>query len=574
MERSLNSPAHKYALDIVNGKVKTTKYVLLACLRYLNDLYYTAADKGYYFNTSKAWHAIDFFHDYLVHWKGSAAGKPFILEPWQQFIIWNLFGWEDEEGYRRFQTAYVEVPRKNGKSPLGAGIILYCGLADGEGGAEVYTVATKLAQAQISFNYAKNMLKRSVELRKQCTIYTNNISIPHTDSFITAVGADHKTMDGFNTHCALIDELHAHPDGGVVDVITTSTGARKQPLVFKITTAGNNVFSVCWEYRDYSTKVLQDLEGFQDESWFSMIFGLEELKENPEVWKDPEMWAIANPNYGVSLEKKYMAREFKKAIAIESYRGSFQRLNTGIWTSAGTKWIPPEKWKNCRAKNKEGLELDLFELLKGKEAFGGLDLAKNMDINAYCLFFPDDDSSISKISGKLLTFFFCPEDVIKERSENKLTPYEKWSDLGFLIATSGNVRDDDFIINYILDLHNIFNIQSTAYDNWEATNIAAKLQAENVEMNEFRQGYKSMNQPVKQFEMMVYAKRLSHDGNPVMSWMMENVIITTDPAENRKINKEKSKKKVDGPVSAVMAVGEYMAFNPPYEIPDNIITHI
>ncbi|UZS00257.1 terminase large subunit [Chondrinema litorale] len=559
----LYSYGHNYALDVVSGKIKQTKIVQLACKRYLDDLD-NAWERGYYFDTERAWHAIDFIQNYLKHWQGKFSGKPFILEPWQQFIIWNIFGWVDEYGNRRFQTAYVEVPRKNGKSPLAAAIILYLAIADGEEGAEVYTAATKKDQAKITFNYAKNMLRKSEELLQVCTILTNNISLPEFNSKIEPLGADADTMDGLSVHGAAIDEVHAHKTSEVIDVVSTATGTKDQPLIFEITTAGKDTQTICYIHREYSINVLKGVDGFQDDNWFTIIFGLEELKADSEIWKNPEVWAMANPNMDVSLKRSYFVKEFKRALVTPSYQPVFKQLHLGIWSNVGTTWIEDEDWQKCRAKA-NNFDLDLMEFLKGKTAFAGLDLAKTMDINAYTLFFPDSECDISHISGCIITFLFCPEDQVKNRSENKLTPYSKWAEEGHLIETPGNVRDDDFIINFILDLHKRFDIQSTAYDPWEATNIAAKLQEQEIEMNEFRQGFKSMSQPTKEFEKMVISQRLQHDGNPVMRWMMSNVMIVSDPAENIKIDKKKSKNKVDGPVSAVMALGEYMTFNPPFK---------
>ena len=561
----IDSPAHQYAIDVCTGKIASNTFVLLACTRYFDDLH-NAHERGYYFNIKKAQKGIDFYEKFLKHWQGSFAGKPFLLEPWQQFIIWNIFGWVDEQGLRRFRTAYIEVPRKNGKSPLAGGIILYMGIADGEMGAEVYTAATKKDQAKITFTYAKKMLQKSAALKKHCTIYTNNISLPQYDTKIEPLGADADTMDGLSVHCGVIDELHAHKHNGVVDVISTATGTKDQPLIFEITTAGAETQSVCYEHREYTINVLRGQEGFVDDTWFGTIYGLDDEKKDDERWKDPDMWAVANPNLGVSIKKSYLAKEYKKALVIPSYANSFKRLHLGIWTNAGDTWIEDAKWEACKA-TKNGIDLDLFEYLKGKKAFGGLDLAKRLDINAYSLFFPDADATHSNIKGYLLMFFFCPEETVLSKSESKLTPYKKWVDAGHMIQTPGNVRDDDFIINFILDLHKRFNIVSTAYDDWEATNIAAKLQEAGIEMNEFRQGFKSMNKPVKEFEAMVLSQKLKHDGSPVMRWMMSNVVIVTDAAENQKIDKKKSKKKVDGPVAAVMSIGEFISFNPPPKFP-------
>ncbi|MEN7549306.1 terminase TerL endonuclease subunit [Rapidithrix thailandica] len=548
------SPAHQYALDIQSGKTQANRYVKLAVERYLEDLEH-AHERGIVFDEDAAWHAIDFFQ-FIRHWKGSFAGKPFELSPFQHFIIWNLFGWVYEDtDLRRFQTAYIEIPRKNGKTGLAAGIALYMLYADGEFGAEVYSAATKKDQAKLSFTDAKKYIQKSPALKSRANVLTNNISIPKLDSKFEPLGADSDTMDGLNVHCAIIDELHAHKDAGVVDIISTATGARDQPLIFEITTAGRDTNSICFHHRDYTIAVLERKEGFEDDSWFGMIFTL----DHPDDWKDPEKWVMANPNLGISLKQSYMEKECKKALVMKSYENTFKRLHLGIWTSDGETWISDEKWKARRSQH------DLLEYLKGRKCFGGLDLAKVQDINAYSLFFPNEDNK----SGFLLMFFFVPEETVKQAIENKMTPYNRWVEQGYLIETPGNVRDDDFIIDFILDSTKAYDVQSIAYDPWEATNIVAKLQEEGVETSEFRQGFKTMSQPTKTFEKMIVGGMIEHCGNGVMRWMMGNVVIVSDPAENIKIDKKKSGKKVDGAVAAVMSLGEWMTFHPPLSNPYN-----
>lgn len=547
------SIAHQYALDVAAFNIPANKYVRLACNRYLSDLE-TAKDRGLYFDEAKAWHAIEFFQ-FIRHWKGSFAGKTFQLSPFQHFIVWNLFGWTWEEtGLRRFQTNYTEIPRKNGKTSFAAGIALYMLFADGEPGAEVYSAATKKDQAKLSFTDAKKYVQKSPDLKKRAICYTNNINIPSMDAKFEPLGADSDTMDGLNVHCAIIDELHAHKSAGVVDIISTATPARDQPLIFEITTAGQNRHSVCFEHREYSINVLMGKEGFEDDTWFSMIFCL----DDKEDWKDPESWFLANPNLGISLKAEYLRKEFRKALVMKSYQNTFLRLHMGIWTDVGESWIEDAKWQSCAS------EFDLLERLKGKKCFGGLDLAKNDDINALSLFFPMEEGMGNHF---LLTFLWCPEETIKTVSEDKMTPYEKWAESGHLIETPGNVRDDDMIIANILDFGSRFEIQSIAYDPWGATNIAAKLQEREIEMSEFRQGFKTMSPPTKEFAKLVIGKKIEHSGNPVMRWMMGNIVVVMDSSENIKIDKKKSGRKVDGPVSAVMAIGEWMTANPPTENP-------
>lgn len=529
---------YSYIEAVSNGKANVSKYEFLAVQRYLKDL----QSEEFYFNEKRAVHALNFF-SFLRLWKGSFSGKPFELAPFQMFIIWNLFGFFNHDNSRRFRTAYIEIPRKNGKTGLAAGIALYMLFADPETGAEIYSAATKKDQAKLSFNEAVNIIKKSPELKKRCKIYSSSVAIESKNSFFQPLSSDVNTLDGLNTHFAILDEVHAHPTAGVVDLINTSTGFRDSPLIFEITTAGRNLESICYEHREYSINILEGAEGFQDNSWFSMIFSI----DKNDSWKDRENWRKANPNFNKTIKDSYLENQFKRALSMKSYENTFKRLHLNIWTEEGEVWIDRNTFDGLKVANLE-------ESLEGLECYGGLDLAKINDFNAFTLIFNKEGVFYQ------LAYIFTPEETVKNNIDNKLIPYPFWVQNGDIIEMPGNVRDDDFLINFILDLSERFQIKSIAYDRFDATNIIAKIN-EFIECNSFGQGFVSMNTPVKEYEKIVISNRLFHCGNACFSWMMNNVVISTDASENKKIDKRKSGKKVDGPVSAVMALGEYLRNN-------------
>jgi len=331
----------QYIDDVISGKISSCRFVKLAVQRHLKDLE-TAGSRGLYFNEVHAQHAIDFFGRFLVHSKGEFAGKKFELEPWQQFIVWVIFGWKNEDGTRRFNKVYIEVPRKNGKSTFAAGVKLYLFVGDGEGGAEVYSAATKKDQARITFDEARRMVMRSPYLSKRLNVGKNNIYYPKTFSKFEPLSADTKTLDGLNIHAAVVDEFHAHPTSEVWDVIETATGARRQPMITAITTAGTDKHSVCFSYREYVRKLL--IEQIQDDSFFGIIYTLDMKYDWPDIedddWEDEKNWYKANPNLGKSVKIKDIKDLSIKAKGMPRSLNSFLRYKLNIWTQASVRWIP------------------------------------------------------------------------------------------------------------------------------------------------------------------------------------------------------------------------------------------
>jgi len=531
-----NHIVDEYVAQVLDGNIAATESIKKSCRRHINDL-----EKDHiYFDYDAADHAINFFSNFLKHYEGDFANEPFILYGWQAFIVGSLFGWKNtDDDLRRFRVGYIEVPRKNGKTTLLAGIGNYMFTADGEPGAQVYSAATKKDQAKILYNTAKTQIEQSKSLRKRVKIVQNNMSILKTYSKFEPLGADSDTMDGLNVHCGLVDELHAHKNSGVWDVLDTATGSRSQPLMLGITTAGYNTNCFCYEQHLYALEIVDPESDFNDDTFFTFIA----TPDEGDDWKDPETWEKVNPNFGVSVKEKDLKRLAKKASRIPSAQNSFLVKRLNIWTTQETRWIPMDEWD---------LVADIevtFDELKGRKCYAGLDLASSTDIAAFVMVFPFDDGSF-----KIWPHFWIPEDTMREKIEMDRVPYDEWVKKGYITATEGNVINYKAIRLFIERMYEKVEIAEIAFDRWGAVQITQQLEAMNLTVVPFGQGFKDMSPPSKEVERLILQERLHHSGNPVLRWMAKNVVIQTDPADNIKPNKSKSKNRIDGIVAMIMAI--------------------
>lgn len=547
-------PYHKYALDVGSGEVLACKWVGLATKRYLSDL--ENADKlGIYFD-QKAVEKVFKFFKLLKFTKGEWTGQTFRLEPWQQFILANIFGWKNvSDGSRRFRYAYLETARKSGKTEILAGVGLYLTSADKEGGAEVYSVATKLDQARISHGAATMMVRKSQKLSSVINIYKNNLSIVETGSKFEPLGSDSKTLDGLNVSGGLVDELHAHKTRELWDVLITATGARRQPLIFSITTAGFNKQSICWEQHDYTEKVLEGL--IDDETHFGIIYTLDKAEsedEEDDDWEDESLWPKANPNLGVCTKIDDLRMKANKAKEVPTALNSFLRLHMNIWTDSVTKWIPAEKWAAC------GTDIDL-EKLKGRTCYAGLDLSSNIDISALVLIFPPREEGGRYI---LIPRFWIPEDNIHDRVHRDRVPYDTWVKQKYITATPGATVDYGFILEQLGRDCEDFDLLEVAYDKWGASKLVNDLIDAGFELEtvkhaprhliQYPQNIARISGPTKEFEKMIFSRELAHDNNPVMNWMMSNSVVRFDANNNMKVDKAVSTEKIDGVIAGIMGL--------------------
>jgi len=540
-------PVVEYMHGVLDSSIVVGKLVRLAVERQQRDLAEGAA-RGLRFDRQKAEHALQFY-GFLRHSKGEWAGQPFALAPWEQFILWCLFGWLRADGYRRYRTAYLEVARKNGKSTLLAGTGLYLLTADGEPGAEVYSAATKRDQAKISWEEAVRMRGASPPLSRMIQHWksSDTLTIQATASKYQPLGADADTMDGLNVHGALIDELHAHPTRKVVDVLETATGARRQPLTVYITTAGFDRKSVCWELHEYSRQILEGT--IQDDTWFGYIAAIDEGDD----WTDPKVWAKANPNLGVSVKLDDLERKAEKAKQLPAAQNAFQRLHLDVWTQQSDRWIARELWEANAGPLKH---YELEAALKGRPCYGGLDLSSVSDITAWVMAFPQDEDPEAL---DIVCRFWCPDARLTDKSNRYAEQYKAWAQAGYLNVTSGDAVDYAFVRRAILEDAERYAVVNLNVDRlFQGYQLSQELADEGLEVFGMGQGFIGMAAPMREFERRLLAKKLRHGGHPVLGWMADNVSVKQDPAGNLKPDKAASEGKIDGIVGLVMAVDRAM----------------
>jgi len=531
-------PAEQYARDVLDGKITACKWVKLACQRYFYDLEH-GAERGIWFDRDAAQHRLDFYR-FCKHSKGEWAGQVLSPEPWQQFIDWNIFGWKQADGTRRFRTAYTAVARKNGKSTQLASTGLYLAFFDDEPGAEVYTAATKMDQATIIHSESTRMVKASSSLRGLINVFKNTLTCEAKSQKYVPLGQDSNTSDGLNVHAALIDEYHAHPDSGMYDVLKTGMGSRRQPLMYLITTAGFEKDYPCFEMEGRIKRILDGSE--VDDTVFGMVYSL----DTGDSWEDSSLWIKANPNLGVSKKLQTMEDDFKEAFSMPSKQNNFKTKHLNEWTEAQTRWITQDVW----SKNNGPVDADG---LAGRRCWGGLDLSTTTDLSAWVLCFPPETKDDKY---QFLYRFFLPQDNMRERELREKVNYSTWIRNGLITATPGNVIDYDFIKHQIQEDAKKYDLIEADFDPYNATGLITDLMQEGVECVEFRQGFLSMSPACKEFERKVLGAELATSGNPVMNWMIACTETVSDPASNIKIVKPergKTGKHVDGVIASVMA---------------------
>ena len=480
---------------------------------------------------------IEFIEGLLKHTKDPYHGQPFMLRDWQRQWIADIFGTINGDGARQYRTAYVEIPRKNGKSEVAAAIALYMLFGDGEYGAEIYSAAGDHEQASIVFNVAEAMVRQEPILNKHCKIYTSvkKIVVPATNSKYVVLSADHSTKHGFNASAIIFDELHGQPNRDLWDVLTTSGGTRRQPLTFAITTAGYDKNSICYEMHDYAEKVRDGI--INDPTFYPVIYSAPEGAD----WTDPKVWAECNPALGDFRKLDELASQCERAKEVPAYENTFRRLYLNQWVKQESRYLPMAAWDDC------GAPFDVEEL-RGKQCFAGLDLASSVDIAALVLAF-DIDSLVY-----LLPFFWVPEENIEKRARTDKVPYDTWASQGLVKATPGNVIDYATIRHDINELSKEYEIREVAFDRWGAVEMSQNLTEDGFTMVDFGQGYRSMSPPTKELLKLVLAGTVRHGGQPVLRWMADNVMVTVDPAENVKPDKGKSTERIDGVVATIMAI--------------------
>ncbi|WP_368280345.1 terminase large subunit [Enterocloster citroniae] len=492
------------------------------------------------FDEGKARRTVEFINC-LKHTKGRWRGQPFELLPWQEKIIRDVFGTVKENGYRQYNTAYVEIPKKNGKSELAAGVALYMTCGDNEWGAEVYGCASDRQQASIVFDVAVDMVDQCPALKKRIkpVMSVKRLVYQPTNSFYQVLSAEAYTKHGLNVHAVIFDELHSQPNRELFDVMTKGSGdARTQPLFFLITTAGTDRHSVCFEQHQKAEDII--LGRKIDHTFYPVIYGAADEAD----WTSEKVWYDANPSLGYTIDIEKVRNACLSARDNLAEENIFRQLRLNQWVKQSTRWMQMEKWDAC------GFPVDERELL-GRECFGGLDLSSTTDITALVLVFPPRVQDEKYI---LLPYFWIPEENMRLRVRRDHVPYDVWEQQGFLKTTEGNVIHYGFIEKFIEELGTRYNIREIAFDRWGAVQMVQNLEGMGFTVVPFGQGFKDISPPSKELMKLTLEQRLAHGGHPVLRWMMDNIFVRTDPAGNIKPDKKKSTEKIDGAVATVMAL--------------------
>lgn len=492
------------------------------------------------YDKKKADHAVAFIQN-LKHTKGKWDGKPFFLLPWQEQIVRDIFGIVNAEGKRQFRSAYIEIPKKNGKSELAAAIALYLLYGDGEASAEVYSCANDRSQASIVFDVAKRMVEKSPALLKRSKIAaaTKRIVNYRNAGFYQVLSAETGTKHGLNISGLVFDEIHAQPNRKLYDVMTKGSGdAREQPLFFIITTAGTDKESICYELH---TKALDIMNGRKiDHSFYPVIYGL----SDEDDWNDEANWYKANPSLGYTISIDRVRDAYRDALENPAEENVFKQLRLNIWTNSTVVWISEHIYE------RGNLPINPAEL-EGRDCYAGLDLSSTSDITALVLVFPPRTENEKYI---VLPFFWLPEETLELRCRRDHVLYDVWQRQGYILTTEGNVIHYGFIERFIERLGEKYHIIEIAYDRWNATQMVQNLEDMGFTMVPFGQGFKDMSPPSKELYKLLMEGNINHGGNPVLKWMAQNVVMRQDPAGNIKPDKERSVEKIDGIVALIMGL--------------------
>jgi phage terminase large subunit-like protein len=575
---SSDDPVAAYAKAVGAGTIIAGPLVRAACARHLADLR-DGAQRGLVFDKSKSMRAIEFFAEVLKLNGGEFEGQPFVLGPWQAFIVGSLFGWvRAADGQRRFRVAYIEIGKGNGKSPLAAGIGLYCLCADEEPRAEVYAAATKKDQAMILFRDAVAMVDQSPELRHRLVKSGGqercwNLGYIATGSFFRAISSD-DGQSGPRPHCSLIDEIHEHKDATVVNMMKAGQKGRRQPLQVEITNSGFDRTTICYEHHEYSDRVVKGLE-INDE-WFAYVCALD---EGEDPLKDEACWPKANPNLGVSIQFEYLRGEVREARGMPAKASKVKRLNFCQWVDAENPWIDGPSWMACED------DFDVFDVLRdAEEVVGALDLSGTSDLTALAL--------AGKVGGEIVACveFFTPRETLSDRAKKDKVPYQLWVDQGHMHATPGRAVDYSFVAERLAELQVELPLTRVGFDPYRIKYLERELDQAGIEIEliEHPQGYYKVQQKkdakgndlpalwmprsIELLEKAIGAANPAHAAddvasgtaasprlrvqrNPVLTWNSASAVLEADPKNNRIFTKRKSRGRIDGLVALAMAVG-------------------
>ena len=574
-------PVTAYARSVVDGQTVAAKLVRLACARHLRDLD-TGAARGLVWKPAQAVRVIEFFADVLClpdedDEGTTTGGKPFILSPFQAFIAGSLFGWYTASGARRFRVAYVETAKGSGKTPFGAGILIYGAVADGERGAQCFCAAVTKDQAKLAFTDAENMVKVSPELDALFDQKVNNLAVLSTGCFIRPISAEKRGLDGKRVHMALIDELHEHPSNVVTAKMRAGTKNRQSALILEITNSGFDRDTVCWEHHDMSRQILEGL--IENDAWFAFICHLDACQRCQKAgkyqpsddcpdcddWKtEGPHWLKANPNLGVSLSWQYLREQVREAVDLPSQRNLVRRLNFCQWTQQATAWLSPEAWATCKGPISSAS-------LVGRECFVGIDLSDKIDLSAVVLVFPRelDRDAPAPSDGEpidravdVLPYFWMPEKTLARRAQEDKIPYPDWAQAGHVFTSPGSLIDHDAIVEFVIGtLAAKYKIRGIGIDQAGAAGVVSKLQRHfgDTLVEEIPQGFRRLSAPSKLLEALIVSGNLAHDGNPCMGWCLGNLAIEENAWREIRPVKMNQRKRIDGGVALIDGLAKMIA---------------
>lgn len=523
----------QYAEDVLSGKIVTGHYIKLAAERFFRLMY----DERYEFREDKVEQVCGFI-SIIHHYTGKHAGKPFVLEAWQEWIVASMYGFYLRGTNERLvQSAYIEMARKQGKSAFASALCLYHLIADGEMNAEVYMAANSKDQAKVSFNMASNFSKMLDPGKEFLDPYRDTIKYERTLSFLKVLAADSSKLDGPNASMYLIDEYHAAKNSGVKDVLQSSQGMRENPMAVIITTAGFDRLGVCYQYREMCTEVVSGLK--EDDTLFIAIYCL----DKEDDWKDETVWVKSNPNLGVTVQTKYLKTQVRKAINTPSDEVGIKTKNLNIWCDAEKTWIKDDYILSASANVN-------LEEYNGLDCFIGVDLSSTSDLTSFSVMIPTTEKMVWK------TFYFLPEAALTEKRFKEL--YGEWARQGALCITPGNVVDYDFILNKIMEIGQILNIVTIGYDSWNATQFVINCTEKGLPMEPYSQSIGNFNKPTKELERLLLSGVAVIDNNIITRHCFRNVVMARDKNGNTKPSKQYEEKKIDGVIAMIEALGVYL----------------
>ena len=529
----------QYAKDVVSGKILACQWVKLACKRFLDDI----NSQDYYFDEKK-YNTLTTFTGVMKHYSSGAAGKPFILEPWEDFIICNIFClYRVDTRRRKYKTAHISVSRKNGKTTLAAALGLFSLIADGEPASSVIMAANSREQAHIDFDAASAFARQLDPRKKSLKVLRNEIVFQKNNASLKVISADASTGDGLNPSMVILDELHEAVDSKLFDVLRSGQGFREQPLMLSITTAGFRIGGFCNQYEDYCKEILMGQK--VDETLFALLYTL----DDGDDWTDESNFIKSNPNLGVTVKRDWLSEQVNQAKNSPTLEVGVKTKNLNVWCSSSTTWIPEQYIRRSL------MDVDLTEF-KNKNnylVYLGFDLAAISDLTAVSIMFCDPETE----EYFFKTWYYLPKSALDGKYNSEL--YKMWSSKGFLTLTDSETTDYNYIQNQIVYLYETFDVQGVFFDSWNAQMLVNNLTNLGLPMTAYSQSIGNFNKPTKEMERLVLSDKVRFDNNPITRFCFDNVELKVDINGNSKPVGDHNAKKIDGVISMLNALGGYLS---------------